>query len=110
MYDVIQCCVAMVAIFAFLATEAMCALMVHLHTTMVAAVGVERVEPKCKPTATLIMLLSILRLREVIGRAFNQGPNSSVKAAKRRALDGVSWPFSSRAFAVASTLQESQAF
>ena len=49
--------------------------------------GGDRELPRRKPTATLIVSSSILNPREVIGKAFNQAPNSLVEAAKRRALD-----------------------
>ena len=52
--------------------------------------------PRRRPTATLIVLSSILRPREVMGKAFTQAPDSLIEAAKRRALDVASRAFSSR--------------
>ena len=43
--------------------------------------------PRRRPTDTLIMLSSILKPREEMGRAFNHAPDSLVEAAMRRARD-----------------------
>ena len=63
-----------------------------------------------RPTATLMVLLSSLRPREEIGRAFSQAPDSLVEAAKRRAIDVALEALSNRESAVVNTLWASQVF
>ena len=66
--------------------------------------------PRRRPTVTLKVLSSILRPREVIGRAFNQAPDSLDEAAKRWALDCASSALSSRVSTAANTLLASPTF
>ena len=57
-----------------------------------------------------MVLLSILRPREEIGRALSQAPDSLAEAAKRRALAVASGALSNKASADADTLGVSQDF
>ena len=58
----------------------------------------------------VIVLSSILRLREEMGRAFSQTPDSVVEAARRRAVDSAFRAESNKAKAEADTLGASQVF
>ena len=57
-----------------------------------------------------MVLLSILRPREEIGRAFSQAPDSLVEAGKRRAIEVALEALSNRESAVADTLWASHVF
>ena len=63
--------------------------------------------PRRRPTDTLIVLSSILKPREEMGRAFNQAPDSLVEAAMRRARDCATGAFSNKELAIADTLAAS---
>ena len=65
------------------AAKSMSGEMVHFRATMLASVGLQRGTPSLRPTATRIVLLSILRPREEMGRTFSQAPDSVVEAARR---------------------------
>ena len=64
------------------AAKAMSGEMVHFRAIMLASVGLQRKTPNLMPTATRIVLSSILRPREDVGRAFSQAPDSLVVAAR----------------------------
>ena len=66
--------------------------------------------PSLMPTATLMVLLSILRPREEIGKAFSQAPDSLVDAANKRAVVMASGASSKRVSKVAITTGVFQLF
>ena len=83
------------------AAKAMGGEMIHCSTTVVAGVRSTEGDPSLRPTATLMVLLSILRSRDEIGRAFSQAPDSLVEAAKRQAIEVALEALSNRESAVA---------
>ena len=87
MENVIDGSMAMMTALTPSAAKAMGGEMIHCSTTVVACVRSTEGDPSLRPTATLMVLLSILRPREEIGRAFSQAPDSLVEAAKRRAIE-----------------------
>ena len=87
MVDIINGSVAMMATLTPMATEAVSGGAVHLCTTVMASVRPAEGEPSLRPTATLLVLLSILRPKEAIGGAWRKAQDSVEEAAKRHALD-----------------------
>ena len=67
--------------------EAMRAQVIHLSPTVEISMRMTEGGAKAEDNTTLIVLSSILKPREEMGRAFNQAPDSLVEAAMRRARD-----------------------
>ena len=110
MENVIDGSMLMMAALTPSAAKAMGGEMIHCSTTVVAGVRSTEGDPSLRPTATLMVLLSILRPSEEIGRALSQAPDSLVEAGKRRAIEVALEALSNRESAVADTLWASHVF
>ena len=87
MYNVIEYSMPMVTPLTPDTAEAMRAQVIHLSPTVEISMRMTEGGAKAEDNTTLIVLSSILKPREEMGRAFNQAPDSLVEAAMRRARD-----------------------